>query len=147
MSDDSFSLYQLVAEDKRYPVEAYMFVREALAYATDSMALGHQFDAELEFEEVAQQTRRERHLTGQQLCEAIREYATKQFGYMARIVLKNWGIENTGCFGDIVYNMIDIGIMKKSSRDRRSHFDNVFRFDDVFESQFEICHSMSQRRS
>ena len=146
MSDDSFTLYQLVAQDKRYPVEAYQFVREALSFATDSLALGEQYDVESEFSDADHLTLRERHLTGQQLCEAIREYSIKQFGYMARIVLKNWGIDQTSCFGDIVYNMIDHGIMKKSSRDRKSHFDNVFCFDEVFESQFEICHPIGQRR-
>ena len=148
MSDETFCLYQLVNEDPRYPVEAYMFVREALAYASDSMELGeHTYEAEVDIDAVTHLARRERHLTGQQLCEAIRQYAINQFGYMAKIVLKNWGIDQTGCFGDIVYNMINVGIMKKSSRDKREHFDDVFAFDEVFQTNFEICNSLAQRRS
>ena len=147
MTDESFSLYQLVNQDPRYPIEAYQFVREALAYAADTMELGSQdhFDPDLDDAEVDQA--RERHLTGQQLCESIRSYALHQYGYMARVVLKNWNIDTTGCFGDIVYNMIDQGIMKKSSRDKRSHFDDVYSFDDVFDAKFEICDSMAHRRS
>ena len=149
MTDDSFSLYQLVNQDPRYPIEAYWFVREALAYAADSVELGaHDFnDPEFDAESAAQQACRERHLTGQELCEAIRGYALNQFGYMSKIVLKNWGIDKTSCFGDIVYNMISVGIMKKSSHDQRSHFDNVFGFEEAFESNFVICDALAQRRT
>jgi len=146
MSDDSYSLYELVEQDPRYPIEAYLFVREALAFASDSMELGHCQDPEIQLAKI-QTSQVENHLTGQQLCEAIRKYALNQFGFMAQVVLLSWGIDETRCFGDIVYNMINIGIMKKSSHDRRSHFDNVYDFDEVFKDNFEICcSSIAQRR-
>lgn len=80
----------------------------------------------------------ERHLTGQQLCEAIRQYALLQYGYMAKSVLNAWGIQSTSDFGSIVYNMIDIGLMKKSDDDRREHFDNVYDFQKALVEEFEI---------
>ena len=80
----------------------------------------------------------ERHFTGQQLCEAIRQYAVNQFGYLAKVVLRNWNIDSTSCFGDLVYNMIDGEMMKKSEKDRREHFNDVYDFDDVFETDLEI---------
>ena len=138
MNEEPHSLHQLVGKDSRYHVDAYVFIREALAYAADSMELGSAGE-EFEFpEEEIEQNRRERHLSGQELCEAIRQYAQKQFGYMAKIVLNRWGVHQTGDFGEIVYNMIDVGIMKKSSRDQKSHFDNVFDFDQAFEQKFKI---------
>jgi len=57
---------------------------------------------------------------------------------MAAVVLKSWGVESTSDFGEIVYNLIRIGYMKKSESDRREHFDNVFDFDDAFQRQFKI---------
>ena len=146
MPEENFLIFQAVAQDDRYPVEAYQFVREAMAFADDTVEMDqYSFDSGVTEEIVAVRSQ-ERHLTGQQLCEAIRRYAMNQFGYMARIVLKNWGIESTSSFGDIVYNMIDAGIMKKSARDRRSHFDDVFTFD-VLESDFAISNSVAPRRS
>ena len=144
MADDTFALHQLVAKDRQYPIEAYFFVRDALSYAADSMELSHQNcgDSEL-YSSIAME---ERHLTGQQLCDAIREYAINQFGLMSRIVLKYWGIDSTSGFGDIVYNMIEIGLMKKSAHDRRSHFDDVYDFEEVFDHQFEICGPLVKRR-
>jgi uncharacterized repeat protein (TIGR04138 family) len=142
MADETFALHQLVARDRRYPIEAYFFVRDALSYASDSMELSNQYHHDSEVYHTAE----EHHLTGQQLCEAIREFSLNQFGYMSRIVLKNWNIESTSSFGDIVYNMIEIGLMKKSDRDRRSHFDNVYEFEAAFDEQFQICNTVPQRR-
>ncbi len=147
MSEESYSLQQLVNSDARFPIPAYQFVREALAFAADSMELGITGDDPDRDEESLEQNRRERHLTGQQLCQAIREYAVKQYGFMAKVVLNRWGIQQTGDFGDIVYNMIDAGIMKKSSRDEREHFDNVYCFNQAFEHEFEICASNTPRSS
>jgi uncharacterized repeat protein (TIGR04138 family) len=80
----------------------------------------------------------ERHLTGQQLCEAIRQYALDQYGYMAQCVLNSWGVNNTGDFGEIVFNLIGIGQMRKTSDDRREDFNNVFDFDTGLKQSFKI---------
>jgi uncharacterized repeat protein (TIGR04138 family) len=53
-------------------------------------------------------------------------------------VLESWGVRTTGDFGEIVYNLIDIGLMKKSTSDRREDFDNVFDFTQAFEQEFKI---------
>jgi uncharacterized repeat protein (TIGR04138 family) len=147
MSDETVSLYQLVKQDPRYPIEAYLFVREALSFAADSMELDCETcEPPQDASPVKHVVRRERHLTGQQLCEAIRQFANHQFGYMAKVVLNSWNVDSTSCFGDIVYNMITAGIMKKSSHDRRSHFDGVYDFADVFQTHFETCDSLAHRR-
>ena len=143
MSDDTYSLHQLLKKDRRYKVDAYQFVQEALAYAADALEMGSLSEPEpkLTLEEKQQQYR-ERHLTGQQLCDAIRLYALNQFGLMAQTVLGSWGVKSTSAFGDIVYNMIDVGMMKKSPSDRRSHFDDVYEFEDAFTRNFRICNSV-----
>ena len=144
MAEESYSLQQLVDKDARYPVEAYLFIREALAFAADKMELGAENQVSMENLE---RSRRERHLSGQELCEAIRCYAVNQYGFMAKVVLNRWGIHATADFGEIVYNMIDVGIMKKSSRDQKSHFKGVYCFDGAFVEDFEICTSKSQRKN
>ncbi len=142
MRDEVIALHRLLRRDSRFPLDAYVFVREALSWAADEMNLGKcryespELDVDLDDESSVEPV--EHHLTGQELCEAIRQYALNEFGYMSRIVLGNWGIGTTGDFGDIVYNMIDVGLMKKSPRDCRTHFDNVYDFDEVFERQFEM---------
>jgi uncharacterized repeat protein (TIGR04138 family) len=80
----------------------------------------------------------QRHLTGGELCDAIRRYALEQFGYMAATVLGSWGIHKTGDFGDIVFNLIDIGEMSKTKHDRREDFDDVFDFETAFRRDYVI---------
>ncbi|MCA9179656.1 MAG: hypothetical protein KDB14_34610 [Planctomycetales bacterium] len=117
---------RLLKEDRRYKVDAYQFVREALNFAQEELGMGGEPDEE------------ERHLTGQELCEGIRIFAIRQFGYMAKLVLNSWGVFSTSDFGNLVYNLIEIEMMKKSEQDRREHFDDVFDFDEAFVQDFEM---------
>ncbi|MFW6171745.1 MAG: Minf_1886 family protein, partial [Planctomycetota bacterium] len=66
------------------------------------------------------------------------QLALEQFGLMARVVLNSWGIRSTGDVGEIVYNLIGIGMMKKSPSDRREDFEDVFDFEEAFEREFKI---------
>jgi uncharacterized repeat protein (TIGR04138 family) len=138
MSDERRKrIVQMLRQDRRYTLEAYSFVGESLAYAQHVLGMGGQSTGEGE-EDVDPDEQFERHLTGQQLCEAIRLYALEQFGYMAKVVLNSWGVHCTGDFGEIVYNWIRIGEMKKSDNDRREDFDDVYDFDEAFLQHFEI---------
>lgn len=140
MSESTHPFLQLLRDDPRFKIEAYQFVRDALSYAQEILALGVAQPTDLsELEEEDEDCPKvEAHLTGQQLCEAIRLYAQEQFGLMAKTVLNDWGIQRTGDFGDIVYNLIEIGLMKKSKSDRREDFDDVYDFDTAFRQQFQI---------
>jgi uncharacterized repeat protein (TIGR04138 family) len=136
---------QLLKEDRRYPLQAYIFVFEALQYAQEVLGLGAEGESEpsgAEREEAGRMPERpegpQRHVTGQELCHAIREFALEQFGYMAKLVLGNWGLHTTGDFGEIVFNLIRIGRMRKTARDRREDFDNVYDFDCAFRDEFRI---------
>jgi uncharacterized repeat protein (TIGR04138 family) len=77
-------------------------------------------------------------LTGQQLCDVIRLYALEQYGLLAQGVLNSWGVFETGDFGEIVYNLIRIGRMKKSEEDRREDFDDVYSFDTALNQSFRF---------
>jgi uncharacterized repeat protein (TIGR04138 family) len=140
MNRETDALLTAVRADGRYSVAAYLFVREALAYAADNQAV-----EELATEE-GEPARKTKHVTGQQLCEGIRQFALNQYGYMSRLVLNSWGLNSTTDFGNVVYNMITVGILKKSANDRRKHFDNVFDFEEVFEKQFRLCHPLTSHR-
>ena len=80
----------------------------------------------------------ERHVTGQELCRAISSLALEQYGYMAKCVLNSWGVYRTVDFGNIVFNLIEIGQMKKTDRDKLEDFENVFDFDRELVQNFSI---------
>lgn len=127
-------MQELLAEDQRFKLEGYQFIREALQYAHENIP-----------SEAVQDPESDRpvphHVSGQQLCESCRRYAIDQYGYLAKIVLDNWGIRSTGDFGELVYNLIRIEQMRKSDTDRREDFDDVYNFDDAFEPEFEFAGS------
>lgn len=88
--------------DHRYAREAYDFVMEALEHT----------QVKLE---------KRRHVSGQELLEGIREYGIQQFGALTRTVFEHWGVRRTGDFGEIVFNLVNTGllgslIMRRTSR-------------------------------
>ncbi len=120
-------LDEIFAFDRRYRRGGYHFVEEALEYAQQELGLHR----DPENPEAS-------HLTGQQLCEAIRHHAQEEFGYMAKVVLNSWGIRTTSDIGEIVYNMIKVKCMNKSEHDRREDFDDCFDFEVAFQQDFRI---------
>lgn len=163
MSDPRDLLIKLIEHDKRYKLEAYAFIFEALQFAQENLKMGSEITPDdiegstanpsvktkgskgsipkskkskdrIAGEDVAP----ERHLTGQELCEAIRVYASEQYGYLAKCVLNSWGLKSTSDFGEIVFNLIEIQHMRKTKHDRREHFDNVYDFEEAFVRDFKI---------
>ncbi|MEC8554421.1 MAG: Minf_1886 family protein [Planctomycetota bacterium] len=125
MTEKNHPIVELLEQDQRYDFEAYQFVRDALQYAQEIMQMP------------AEEGATDSHISGQQLCEAIRLHGIEQFGFLSKLVLNSWGVYSTGDFGEIVYNLIRIKHMKKSDSDRREHFDDVYDFSEAFEPVFQ----------
>lgn len=145
MEEPTITLPELLRQDRRYRVEAYAFVFEALRYGQERLGLGQNHPAKRTGKRPRNKpasddapAETERHLTGQELCEAIRAFAIEQYGYMAKCVLNNWGVRETGDFGEIVYNLIRTGEMRKTDSDSREDFNNVYDFDEAFKNDFKI---------
>lgn len=132
---------EIAKKDGRYAFDAYIFIQQALAYAQFELGMGLPRPFGVEGEEEAEPPADpppEAHLTGQELCEAIRLYALDMYGLMAKVVLNSWGVEKTGDFGDIVFNLIEIGEMTQSEADRREDFDDLYDFEEAFERDYEV---------
>jgi uncharacterized repeat protein (TIGR04138 family) len=140
MLDPNHPIAKLLKEDRRYRMEAYVFVFEALNFAQNVLGMGSKAESEPPARpaEREESDKPERHVTGQDLCEAIRRFALAQYGYMAKVVLNSWGIYSTGDVGEIVFNLIRVGQMRKTRTDRREDFDNVYDFDAAFREGFRI---------
>ena len=118
--EEALNLVQ--AKDPRYRREAYLFVKEALDH-TQRM--------------IGKQNRgRVRHVTGQELLSGIRDYALAQYGPMAITLLEEWGIRKCRDFGDIVFNMVDVGWLAKTDTDSRADFEAGYDFHEAFRKPF-----------
>ena len=67
-------------------------------------------------------------------------FAFKQYGLLSLDVLNYWGIKKTDDFGNIVFNMISIGLMSKQPEDKVEDFYDVFDIPQFFKEKqyFEI---------
>jgi uncharacterized repeat protein (TIGR04138 family) len=141
MLDPSQRFTELLKQDSRYQIDAYAFVFEALNYAQQELDMGEERPSEptdVEEEDEVSQAGPQKHVSGQELCEAIRKYALLQYGFLSKTVLNRWGVTTTGDIGEIVFNLITIGRMRKTDDDRREDFEDIYDFETAFHVDFEI---------
>jgi uncharacterized repeat protein (TIGR04138 family) len=110
---------QICQRDIRYCRETYIFVREGLDHTLKSLK-----------KQNGSQSRR--HVTGQELLMGLRDYALREFGPMSKTVLNSWGITSCEDFGEVVFNLVDYGVLGKTETDSRNDFKNGFSFDEAF---------------
>ena len=116
------ALDQILAADNRFHRDAYLFMREALDFTQKIVG--------------RENLGKVRHVTGQELLDGLRQYALQQFGPMAATVFEEWGIRNCQNFGEIVFNMVEIGLLARTEKDTRDDFQNGYDFTDEFRKPF-----------
>lgn len=114
---DPITRDRLFRLDERYDERAYAFVLAAL-------------------EEVVCSLGKQRHVTGEELVVGCRDLAIRLYGPMAKTVLEHWRVQETRDFGEIVFNLLEVGVLTKDSSDEREDFDDLFDFTEVFERDY-----------
>jgi len=114
----SENLQDILGRDPRYTEEAYAFVRAGLNFTVRKL------DAP-------------RHVSGQELLDGIREFALREFGPLSKTVLVGWGITCTEDVGEIVFNMVEFGLLGKTDKDSRADFAAGYDFDRAFCKPFQ----------
>jgi uncharacterized repeat protein (TIGR04138 family) len=112
-------LNAILERDRRYNRDAYVFVSEALGHTGKKLG-------------------RKGHVSGRELCEGLCDLALEQFGRLARLVLESWGLESSEDIGNVVFNMVEAGLLRKTDEDRREDFRGVLDFEEVLERGFRI---------
>ena len=107
------ALAEIRRRDGKYNERAYVFVLAALEFAQTRLPS-------------------RRHLSGTELAWACRDFALEQFGMLASTVLSHWAVQTTEDFGQIVFMLIDVGLLARQPTDRIEEFDRVYDFAEVF---------------
>jgi uncharacterized repeat protein (TIGR04138 family) len=115
-------LEQIVIKDTRYHREAYLFVREGLDFAQKQISKSHKNEI--------------RHITGQELLGGLRDYGLSQYGPLTSTVLEEWGLRRCEDFGEIVFNMVEHGLLSKTEKDSREDFKGGYDFTEAFCNPF-----------
>lgn len=112
----------VVREDGRYQAEAYIFLRDSL--------------------EATLKRRRKKkketgpHVGAAELLDGFRLHALDEFGPMALTVLDYWGVGTCEDVGNMVFNLVAVGIFGKTEDDTIESFRGVFDFEEVFSEPF-----------
>jgi len=131
-------LEDVVRRDPRYAYEAYEFTFAALAHTQKLLGKVPPPEAAEAGGEAVSATQPSYHVSGRQLLEGVRDFALQQFGLMARTVFRLWGINCTDDFGEIVFNLVEAGLMSKTNEDNRVDFHAVFDLDEALVHGYRI---------
>jgi uncharacterized repeat protein (TIGR04138 family) len=110
-------LERLKERNPRFHPKAYIFVLSALQHSIERLE-------------------QPRHLSGTELAEGVRRLALREFGPMARTVLEHWGVHATEDMGEIVFALVEAGILVKEEDDRIQDFRSVYDFAEAFEQNY-----------
>lgn len=120
MTDVQFAEEILGRLQERYPrfhTKAYLFVLSALQVTVEGLD-------------------RPRHIAGDELARGVRDLALERFGPLARTVLEHWGIHSTEDMGEVVFALVECGVLVKQDEDRREDFRDIFDFEEAFERAY-----------
>ncbi len=110
---------EICEKDSRYKPDAYEFLMEALFYTQKTLKKPY-------------------HVSGKELLGGIRKLVLERFGPMSLTVLGHWGLHKTDDFGDIVFNLVEAGLLKKTADDKLSDFKDVFDFQQAFVEGYKL---------
>ena len=112
---------RICARDRRYAPEAFLFLHDGLM---------------LTLKQLQEKEKKSRQISGAELAEGLRTHALAQFGPLTMTVLGRWGVRATRDFGEIVFALLDAGLLGKTEEDRIEDFDDLYDFDAAFRAPF-----------
>ncbi|MBI4398449.1 MAG: hypothetical protein HY586_04935 [Candidatus Omnitrophica bacterium] len=117
MNSDLSTIYRFFEKNGRYSPEAYHFVLLCLRHIMKKLPAP-------------------RHVSGRELLDAVREYGLKEYGFLAPKVLEFWGVRETMDIGRIVFDLVEMNILRKTQEDSLEDFRSVYEFQEVFRNGF-----------
>ncbi len=117
-TDLETAILDLAQSRGRYKPNAYKFTLEAVHFTVSRVG-------------------ERRHVTGEELLDGIRLLALERFGPVAKTVFEQWGVVRTEDFGEIVFQLVDAGLLGKTEQDKLSDFSRGYSFDEAFVRNFD----------
>ena len=103
-------IWDILREDPRYAYEAYEFVCEAVSFTQEQLGrLPGEDDDPAD----------DHHVSGAELARGACELAVREFGMMAPVVFRLWGVRTTDDFGELVFKLIKVDRLSKSCTSTR----------------------------
>lgn len=113
--------HKLAKDAGGFSPHVFEFVRDGLQHASEDAHRGEDLGED-----------ESRHVSGQELCQGLRDLAIRRYGPLARTVLEQWNVHSTADFGKVVFTLIDVGVLRKTEDDAFEDFVDVYAFDEAF---------------
>lgn len=130
-------ILELCREDARFAYEAYEFVCDAVTFTQDRLGR-----AKARATRAKTEPRRKRddesHVSGAELLRGACDLAIREFGMMAPVVFKQWGVKTTDDIGEIVFKLIKAEQLSKSDRDDLGDFRGLFDLHQALADGFSL---------
>ena len=106
---DAMSKIYDLARDSKYSPNTFIFIHEVLQAVSKEAPT---------------------HLTGKQLTLAAFIFSVKEYGGLAKMVWQELGLESSEDIGQVVFMMVEAGLMGAQPEDKVEDFDNLLVADD-----------------
>lgn len=105
------------AMDGRYARDAYAFVMDGLDQTVSALD-------------------ERRHVSAAELLDGLCRFARERFGMMGYDVLSSWGLRTGSDVGEIVFQLVDAGILSRREEDSRHDFDPPLDLKHALEDSY-----------
>jgi len=116
------AIAKLREEHPKYAPAAYHFIRRALDFSLRKLK--------------RQDAERPAHVSGKELLEGFRDLALEEYGPLAKTVLEDWGITKCSEVGEVVFQLVSMGVLGKNEDDRIDDFGELWSFAEAFDLPF-----------
>lgn len=128
------AIAKLREQNSKYAPAAYHFIRRALDHSLQKLK--------------RENAEHPAHVSGTELLEGFRELALAEFGPLAKTVLEDWGIIRCQDVGEIVFQLVSMGVLGKNENDKIDDFRELWSFGDAFDSPFRPqCSAPSPKKN
>ncbi len=117
VSEFWLAVERIRAADARYACDAYAFVMDGLDHTVRALD-------------------ERRHVSAEELLDGLCRFARDKFGMLAYDVLRSWGVTTGRDVGDIVFHLIDAGILSRREEDTREDFDTALDLKRALEDTY-----------
>lgn len=114
----------ILSKDARYRAEAYFFLRDVLHLAFKRRKKAYKEKASL-------------HVSHKELLNEFRIHVLKEFGPMGMAVLEFWGVKKAADIGNMIFHLIEMGVLAKTEQDQLESFAKGLDFQEAFVRPFQ----------
>ena len=112
----------ILAGDTRFPAQAYELISDAVAFLSARR----------------RQNGDTGHVSGKELVEGVLNFVANEYGVLSAVLLQRWKVCKAADVGEVVFNMVGVGLLAVSEEDSRQDFEFELDLIDALHQVFAV---------